>query len=169
MEEPPVGLCTWVARFRHPHSGSIILIFNQLANTSNRSFPLLKRIENIVTSLDENTKGFWWQAENGVENVAIQFDLEAEFHFTHLVIVFQTFRPAAMLIERSSDGGKTWKEYQFYAHNCTESFPHVKRGQRQRIDDVTCETQYSGVEPTKMGESKAFEGISIEFQNHLKF
>lgn len=55
-----------------------------------------------------------------------------------------------MLIERSADKGKTWKEYQYYAHNCTESFPHIKKGQRQKIDDVTCETQYSAVEVSNL-------------------
>lgn len=110
------------------------------------------RIENIVSSFRGRKRTRWWQAENGKEKVYIQLKLEAEFHFTHLIMTFKTFRPKSMLIERSFDFGKTWNVYRYFAANCAKSFPGIPTGPVRSLTDVICEEKYSEETPSSGGE-----------------
>ncbi|XP_034031453.1 laminin subunit beta-4 [Thalassophryne amazonica] len=109
-------------------------------------------VKNIITMFEPERKMKWWQSENGVHRVSIQLDLETVFQFSHLVLTFKSFRPAAMLVERSKDYGRTWKVYRYFAEDCPLHFPEVSAHMADSVDDVICDSRYSGSEPSSEGE-----------------
>ncbi|XP_063053091.1 laminin subunit beta-4 [Engraulis encrasicolus] len=115
--------------------------------------PTSHRIENVITAFEGSERKMkWWQSENGVHRVSIQLDLETVFQFSHLVLTFKSFRPAAMLVERSKDFGQTWKVFRYFAEDCASSFPGVIEEDAESLSDVICESRYSGPEPSTDGE-----------------
>ncbi|PKU37545.1 laminin subunit beta-3 [Limosa lapponica baueri] len=74
------------------------------------------RVENVLSSAGHSR---WWQSQNG------------EYHRSPL--------PSAMLIERSTDFGKTWEVYQYLASDCATAFPHVPRGSPESWQDARCQ------------------------------
>ncbi|XP_065813008.1 laminin subunit beta-4 [Labrus bergylta] len=121
--------------------------------TYNRhSNPNSHRIENVITTFDPERKLKWWQSENGIHQVSIRLDLETVFQFSHLVLTFKSFRPAAMLVERSKDFGQSWKVFRYFAEDCSLHFPSVSAEPADSVDDVICDSRYSGSEPSTDGE-----------------
>ncbi|KAM7054557.1 laminin subunit beta-3 [Molossus nigricans] len=93
------------------------------------------RVENVVSSSGPVR---WWQSQNDVNPVSLQLDLDRRFLLRDITMDFKGPMPAGMLIERSSDFGKTWHVYQYLAADCTTAFPRVRQGQPQSWQDARC-------------------------------
>ena len=94
----------------------------------------------------------WWQSENGDEEVSLQLNLEAEFYFTYLVLIFRSSRPAAAVVERSRNFGQTYEVYHYYSSDCMADFGLPDRSSRNSIDEVICTSEYSDLQPLSGGE-----------------
>ncbi|XP_065685295.1 netrin-4 isoform X2 [Patagioenas fasciata] len=91
----------------------------------------------------------WWQAAQDAPQETIRLDLETAFYFTHLILVFKSPRPAAMVLERSQDFGETWKPYKYFAANCSATFG-LEDDVKQR--GAICTSRYSSPFPCTRGE-----------------
>ncbi|XP_047993506.1 laminin subunit beta-1-like [Leguminivora glycinivorella] len=96
------------------------------SNDTINDFKLNHRIHNVISKYSGTRGESWWQSENGKDNVSIQLDLEVEFHLKQLMIQFKSYLPKAMLVETSTDLGKTWRVHRYFAYNCSQSFPGVR-------------------------------------------
>uniref|UniRef100_A0A8D2DLV8 Laminin subunit beta-3 n=1 Tax=Sciurus vulgaris TaxID=55149 RepID=A0A8D2DLV8_SCIVU len=94
------------------------------------------RVENVVSSSGPTR---WWQSQNDVSPVSLQLDLDRRLQLHGITMDFKGPLPAGMLIERSSDFGKTWRVYQYLATDCTSAFPRVRQGQPQSWQDARCQ------------------------------
>lgn len=118
----------------------------------NAGLPHLSHLAGAMSDSSFRHPNTWWQSAGGVESETVQLDLETEFYFTHLILVFRSPRPAAMTLERSQDFGRTWRMMQYYATNCSAAFrlEEGKAGIGQ--DGATCTSKYSGAYPCNRGE-----------------
>uniref|UniRef100_A0A667ZHW3 Netrin 4 n=1 Tax=Myripristis murdjan TaxID=586833 RepID=A0A667ZHW3_9TELE len=91
----------------------------------------------------------WWQSAEGVKEETLQLDLETEFYFTHLILVFRSPRPAAMVLERSQDHGRSWKTLRYFAGDCEAAFGLAEEAEES---GATCTSKYSGALPCTRGE-----------------
>ncbi|XP_055508928.1 laminin subunit beta-4 [Leucoraja erinacea] len=135
------------------------LPFNPVSSTFSH------RIENVITAFEPDRKKKWWQSKNGVHHVSIQLDLETLFQFSHLILSFKTFRPAAMLVEKSSDYGHTWKALRYFAYDCVRSFPNINTAPAQKVGDIICDSKYSDLEPSTDGEI-VLKALDPHFEIH---
>lgn len=91
----------------------------------------------------------WWQSAQGVHREEIRLDFETEFYLTHVIAVFKSPRPAAMVLERSQDYGQTWRPYKYFSVNCTATF-----GLQDDVieEGSMCTSRYSDAVPCTRGE-----------------
>ncbi|XP_064418070.1 netrin-4-like [Latimeria chalumnae] len=104
------------------------------------------------TAMSESSFQFpnsWWQSAPGVHRETIQLDFETEFYFTHLILVFKTPRPAAMILEKSQDFGKTWRPSKYFATSCNKMY-----GLADDVEEegAVCTSRYSRASPCTRGE-----------------
>ncbi|XP_069765732.1 netrin-4-like isoform X2 [Narcine bancroftii] len=91
----------------------------------------------------------WWQSAQGSQREAIQLDLDTHFYFTHLIMIFRSPRPAAMVLERSQDFGATWRPYKYFARNCSDTFGLPDDN---HWPGALCTSRYSDPFPCTRGE-----------------
>lgn len=92
----------------------------------------------------------WWESGSGPQQQdEIRLDLDTRFCLSHLILVFRSPRPAAMVVERSADFGETWETLKLFARNCSAEFGLPDDSSEP---GSVCTSRYSGATPCTRGE-----------------
>ncbi|XP_026292152.1 laminin subunit alpha [Frankliniella occidentalis] len=103
----------------------------------------------------------WWQSpplSRGMKynEVTLTIDLGQTFHVAYVFIkMANSPRPAIWVLERSTDNGKTYKPWQYFADSpseCEQWFGPETLLPITRDDQVYCEIEYSKIVPLEGGE-----------------
>uniref|UniRef100_A0A670IES8 Laminin subunit alpha 3 n=1 Tax=Podarcis muralis TaxID=64176 RepID=A0A670IES8_PODMU len=103
----------------------------------------------------------WWQSPSlslglKYDVVNITLDLGQFFHVAYVLIKFANSpRPDLWVLERSTDFGKTYMPWQYFAYSkqgCWERFGKEANARVRKDDDVICTTEYSRIVPLENGE-----------------
>ncbi|CAF1597728.1 unnamed protein product, partial [Adineta ricciae] len=134
------------------------LIYGQYCDYCDPSVSEKKHIVNYT--IDGTDR--WWQSpplSRGLEyqKVNITIDLGQEYHIAYIYIrMANSPRPAAWSLERSTDYGKTFSTWYYFATDieCRTLFGVEPSYNRSfvRDDDVVCETKYASRIPLEGGE-----------------
>ncbi|CAL9704999.1 unnamed protein product [Knipowitschia caucasica] len=106
-------------------------------DSQNPEGPLAHTIQEVLSTAAPDR---WWQSQKGVSPVTIQMDLKGLFQLDNLILDFKGPRPQALMIERSSDDGRTWQPYVYMATHCPSAFPGVPTTTPLQLKDTYCYT-----------------------------
>ena len=99
-----------------------------------------KAYSHLPTDMIDGSASSWWQSESNVDNVTIIIDFEKTFFYTHILVSFRSQRPAAMTIEKSTNGGLSYQPLHSYSSDCEIYFP----------DFTSCSSQFTHPSPREV-------------------
>ncbi|KAJ8260266.1 hypothetical protein GJAV_G00178990 [Gymnothorax javanicus] len=97
--------------------------------------PNAHTIQEVLSTASPNR---WWQSRKGVSPVSLELDLDNTFQLDTLVLKFKGPRPDALIIERSTDNGHTWKPALYMATDCSSAFPSISASLPQSLEQTYC-------------------------------
>ena len=130
--------------------------------------PLFAHPPSRMTDRDsvDSSARTWWQSRNNVAPVVLELNLGAKFFFTHVLLSFRSPRPAAMVIEKSTDSGRTYKPVQFYSNDCAGDFNLPDSNFPSTSRNASCTSSLSDIRPFMNGEVNTI-AKSIGFYTQL--
>ncbi|XP_030634201.1 laminin subunit beta-3 [Chanos chanos] len=102
--------------------------------------PLSRNAHTIQNVLSSAGPERWWQSRKDANPVTLELDLQTMYQLDTLMLSFKGPRPGALVIEKTSDFGKTWRPALYMATDCRSTFPHVSASKPSKMNETYCYT-----------------------------